>query len=89
MSVGVGVAACTRPPARRHETPRSDALRGYKGIAFLREHSGWLPRLLGHVEAPAVDGGAGDRARHEQASGFHKTKRIKTAAPFTVAELVR
>jgi len=43
---------------------------------------------LGHVEAPAVDGGAGDRARHEQAAGFHKIKR-KTAAPLTVTELTR
>ncbi len=46
--------------------------------------------LLGHVEAPAVDGDAGDRARHEQASGFyHKIKKMKTAAPFTVTELTR
>ena len=45
---------------------------------------------LGHIGAPAVDGGAGDRARHGQASGFyHKIKRVKTAAPFTVTELTR
>ena len=46
--------------------------------------------LLGHIEAPAVDGGAGDRERHELALGFyHKIKRMKTTAPFTVTELTR
>ena len=57
--------------------------------AFAGRHCCWR-HLLGHVEAPAVDGGAADRARHELASGFyHKIKRVKTAAPFTVTELTR
>ena len=37
-----------------------------------------------------MDSNAGDRTRHEQASGFHhKIKRMKTIAPFTVTELTR
>ena len=57
--------------------------------AFAGRQCCWR-HLLGHVEAPAVDGDAGDRARHEQASGFyHKIKHMKTAAPFTVTELTR